>query len=165
MLACPECQPLSGPTSVNFMNGITSLFEFGLEGSYGGFGPGGSSNREVFDDQYSSGNLTYTPASTDPVAIVNELATLLTSGRLSAEKRALLTNVFSSPHQYTTEQAVKSVGQLIASTPEFHANGLSHSTTTARATGTTPPTTTTPYKSVVYFILNGGYDVRQWFSV
>lgn len=119
---------------------------------------GNDEQRQVFDTSYSTGELTYTPsqAAMTPNEIVDQLATLLTSGRLSPKKRQILTELFKA--EYTTEESVLSVGSLIAATPEFHASGVSRMSETRREEEEPPVPSNKPYKAVVYFILEGGLD-------
>lgn len=114
----------------------------------------------MFDDSYATGALSYEPAlELNATNVVDELATLLTSGRLSQSKRDLLTELYDSYFEsHGTQAAVSTVGQLIVATPEFHANGVSRSTDTIRED--LPPTVPSeaPYKAVVFFMLDGGFD-------
>lgn len=161
-MRCPECVALTGPTAVNLMNGITSLFEFGLDSAYNGFGKarvfGDESARTMFDfSEWPTGHLTYLPEpSQTSTQVVDQLATLLTSGRLSAEKRLFLTQVYD---QFAdTQEAALTVGQLITSTPEFHSSGLSVTTDKTRGDQGTATPPSNSYKSVVLYFLGGGAD-------
>ena len=114
---CPECQVLAGPLVVDLMNGILSLLKYGLDSMHGGFAP--YTWRNVNGDDYEVGNYLlaegfnqYTPSEgLDSIGVVDELATLLTSGRLSHEKRALLQSVYSS---YSGAEAYINVQQVMA---------------------------------------------------
>jgi len=96
-LTCPECQILTGPKAVSLLNGLGSLIKYGFDSAYDGFGFGrewGEYKRNIGDSSYGYGNLTYVPAESTPQKIVDELALLLTSDRLSMSKRTQLVQVF-----------------------------------------------------------------------
>lgn len=62
----------------------------------------------------SKGYLTYEPSVSGAAAVVDELALLLTAGRLSPGNRELLEDAYSNL------KGLESVLKLITTTPEFH---------------------------------------------
>jgi len=96
--------------------------------------------------------------------VVNKLATVLTSGRLSAENKELISQAYYSKLNDTSiddpsGSALRFAQQLLLTTPEFHTNNLVSKTGAARAEPD-PPTQTngTSYKAIVYVMFGGGCD-------
>ena len=145
------------------MNGFNSFLKYGADNAYGGlFDPDSARGRpkntesKLGDYNYADGFSQYEPASgLDSSAIVDELATLLTSGRLSRETRKLLKSVFE---EYSGAEAYINVQQIIAMSPEFNTNGLARSTGTIRPTVERGLPSERPYKAVVQIHLAGGWD-------
>jgi len=146
-LVGPEAQVQTTPTLVGFVNGIISLVKLGLTRCYGGLG-----ERTIWDcaclknqglycntppSNYSSGLLTYTPTSWNPQSIIDELALLLTSGRLSSSYRKSLLDTITNTNDIST--GVKTVQKLIAASPFFHTTSLIQ-TTNKRKGPSTPKT-------------------------
>ena len=105
---------------------------------------------------FADGDNRYRPTSgLDSSGVVNELATLLTSGRLSQEKRDLLRNVYEG---YRGSEAYINVQQLIATSPEFNTNGLSRGTGQEREPPEQTPSSASRFKAVVEIYLPGGWD-------
>ena len=164
-LTCPECQVLTGQKSVDLVNGLLSLLKYGLTVSYGGFGtqepqPGIEVTPVIGQNTFGSGHLSFVGNGLGTSGeIVDALATLLTSGRLSLERRDLLVSVyeeFRSDHGPT--EALINVEQLIALTPEFHTSGLAKDSRDLPANPTNVEPSTLPYKAIVNVFLEGGYD-------
>jgi hypothetical protein len=100
-LVSPEFQVATGPRIVNLLNGLLSLIKYGLGPCFGGLGSGTagiqcSSFEAGKYDTRSLGRLTYTPSSGSAEDVTNELATLMTAGRLSAASRQTILKVFES---------------------------------------------------------------------
>lgn len=162
-MACPECQVLTGQKSVDLVNGLLSLLKYGLTASYGGFGtqePGIEVSPVIGQNTIGSGHLSFVGDGLGTSGeIVDALATLLTSGRLSLERRDMLVSVydeFRSVHGPT--KALINVEQLIALTPEFHTRGLVKDTRDLPVNPTNVEPSTLPYKAIVNVFLEGGYD-------
>lgn len=163
-LVAPEAQVITGPRTIDFMNGIFSLIKYGLSPCLGGLGAAtplvsircqnyvaGGENNDI------KGKLTYSPLnSTSPKAITNELATLLTSGRLSASSRGLIEEVIGAEPNLTL--GIIKAQQLMAVTPEFHSTNIARKSGETRAKPEATPPSTKPYKAVVYVLLTGGMD-------
>ncbi len=88
--------------------------------------------------------------------VVDELATLLTSGRLNKEKREQLYQAFEEFDD--RESAEKHIQQLIILTPEFHSTGIVRELTSHRPLPAKNRKTCKPYKAVVHLMLYGGVD-------
>ena len=106
------------------MNGILSLIKYGFTDCFGGFAASMTDlsycqRFGVAQNNYGvSGKLAYTPTSEIPEDIVDDLATLLTAGRLSKSSRAIISNVIRSEQNVTI--GIVKAQQLIAFAPEFH---------------------------------------------
>ncbi|CAB9496881.1 Protein of unknown function (DUF1800) [Seminavis robusta] len=151
-LVAPEAQVLSAPTIINTMNGILSALKYGLNNCVSGFGPTAFQmsrfcSSATIGSTVGVGGFGFTPSSTD--AAVDELATLMTAGRLSPEKRTKLKSLYDSPIESQ---------MLISSTPEFHATGVTQTTGVSRPPKPAATASSTPYKALVYVFLPGAYD-------
>lgn len=150
---------------VNLLNGLLSLVKYGLTDEFGGFGNDrgvgsgqedgvlvlGKNNNNLVD-----GRNRYRPTSgLDGSGVVDELATLLTSGRLSQEKRDLLVSVYNN---YQGAEAYINVQQLIVTAPEFNSNGLARSSGVTRKAPEKPTASSGQYRAVVQIMLTGGWD-------
>ena len=162
-LVGPDIQVQTTPTLVGFVNGIISLVELGLTQCYGGFGeqtvwwcPGYENQNYYTTPVYSEGLLTYNPSSTDPQGIVDELALLLTSGRLTSTYRKTLFDIIATASDIST--GIKTAQKLIATSPAFHATSLVLPLLADKPEPPVPTPSGKPYKAVVYVNLAGGID-------
>ena len=125
----------------------------------GGFGNGrggGESDRVLGRSNFADGDNRYRPSEgLDSAGAVDELATLLTSGRLSQEKRNLLTTVYD---EHKRSEAYINVQQLIATSPEFHTNGLARSSGELRKQPEPTASADDGYKALIEIYLTGGWD-------
>lgn len=97
-LVSPESLILTMPNAVGMLNGMFSLIKYGLSNCYNGFGTDPSIGRNClnarnyfgFYGRYarSFGRLTYVPDGATIEDWVDDLALMLTSGRLSNASRA-----------------------------------------------------------------------------
>jgi uncharacterized protein (DUF1501 family) len=163
-LASPEGQVITGPRTINFLNGVFSLIKFGLTSCLEGFGRYqwwdynnceeytlGGSNKGVL------GKLNYSPATSSTASTyIDELAMLLTAGRLSTSSRKLITIVVAA--EPNRKMAVMKAQQLIALAPEFHSTNIAQKSGATRPELESPTPSTKPYKAVVYLLLDGGMD-------
>eukprot|EP00546_Thalassionema_frauenfeldii_P010113 CAMPEP_0178928808 /NCGR_PEP_ID=MMETSP0786-20121207/20156_1 /TAXON_ID=186022 /ORGANISM="Thalassionema frauenfeldii, Strain CCMP 1798" /LENGTH=1403 /DNA_ID=CAMNT_0020604807 /DNA_START=186 /DNA_END=4393 /DNA_ORIENTATION=+ len=156
LLLSPESQVLSADTAVSMTNGLFALINNGLNNCWGGFGPGRS-----IGCNYASGYLGYehdgdTSNSTE---VVNGLADLLTSGRLSQSSRSMIEQAYAHVNNNEDEQAALRVAQqLIVSSPEFHTNNIVQSSGIERTPAPPRESNGEPYKALVYIYLFGGLD-------
>ena len=156
----PEAQVLNGPSSVNMMNTMLSYIKYGHSSCYDGFGSY-VKKCVIGNTPDHDGNNTYAPDSAYTAQeVVDELALLLTAGRLSDSSRARIEESYNATIAAGkgSLEAMVNVQQLIVTTPEFHTNGLTSKTGFARSEPTLPTPTGKPYKAVVYVMLSGGYD-------
>ena len=98
-LVSPETQLSTTPLIVAYMNGMDSLIDYGLTHCEGGFGErearparrcNGADRRDGVTRETSDGVLAFTPTSTVPAEIIDELDVLLTSGRLSKNSKKVI---------------------------------------------------------------------------
>ena len=107
----------------------------------------------------SVGRLSYTPTNTSTIdAVIDELSTLLTSGRMSKENRAIIKKQVAKSR--SRNSALRSAQRLLLLSPEFHALGISRKTLVEREVLSFAKKTKTPgdYKAVVHLMLKGGCD-------
>lgn len=94
--------------------------------------------------------------------VFDELAKLLTRGRLCSEKRALLQQICDQTFQRAGEiqQALTHVQQLILLAPEFHTNDLSqnHGDVIISSTKSVQASNKSPHKAVICVMLDGEFD-------
>ena len=142
---------------------MLSYIKYGMNLCYEGFGYGSDwdSDCAIGNSPFNDGKSTYSPGATFSVKdVVDDLATLLTSGRLSKESRLIIQQRYLDTFEYGKSQleAIINVQQLIATSPEFHTNGLFRKTGKPRFQPADPTATGKPYKAVIYVMLPGGMD-------
>ena len=158
----PESQVLSGPTSVQLMNTMISFLKYGASTCYGGFGVVKARKCRV-GATWNGGSSSYDPTENDIVTatgIVDELSTLLTSGRLDESRRQVIKQAYEDTINQgkSSKEALINAQQLVVASPEFHSTNLGRPTGQPRAAPTLPEPTNIPYKAVVLVMLPGGYD-------
>ena len=160
-LVSPESQIHTNPHVIAMVNGIMAMSKYGMDSCYGGFGytvDGGKrcSNRVPGVFANMTGHLGYLPSSVDTV--VDELSTMLTSGRLNPSSRALIKDALQG--ETDTLQATIKAQQLIATTAEFHTTGTVNPSKeiTRRRTNVGSGSGHNSYKALVVVMLEGGYD-------
>eukprot|EP00934_Nitzschia_sp_Nitz4_P009303 Nitzschia sp. Nitz4//scaffold91_size79674//72229//78877//NITZ4_005380-RA/size79674-augustus-gene-0.83-mRNA-1//1//CDS//3329560139//9293//frame0 len=163
-LVSPESQVLTGPRIIDSLNGMYSLIRYGLNHCFGGFGNEERVRNNPSCDQVVSnpnagrgfGDLTYEP-DTGLMAkeIVNELATLLTAGRLSPENRQ---TVIDAVTRAPAGNKAAIAELLVGTSPEFHATNLVKRNGETRESEPSPSPSNKPYKALVYVLLDGGMD-------
>jgi len=158
-LVAPEAQVLTGPNIVGLLNGMYSLVKWGMKECYGGFFMNnGNCNRDPTDYEGSSGKLSYSPSNgLDSEDIVNELSTLLTGGRLSAEHKEIIKSTYDN--EGNKAAALIMVQQLILISAEYHTSGATVQKSGLKRPDNPPPKNTNePYKAVIFLLLAGGVD-------
>lgn len=110
--------------------------------------------------RYSNGALGFIPTDeTTAGAVVDELALLLTGGRLSDNSRAVIEAVYNSAKASGgLDKAFRMAQKLIITAPEFHSTGVSKPLGVARPEPSLPPEPAHKYKALVYVNLDGGLD-------
>ena len=171
-LAVPEAQIALGPYIIGYLSGMDGLIDAGLNGGFG------RAKCKSYIESKACANarglLTYQPSTPSKAgAVVDELANLLTLGRLSSQTRTTLVDAYefvlasnssdsSSPQSEKEKEALalKQTLKLFAMAPEFHA-------TNTHTLGATPTVRKQPeaivslnrtYKAVVVVFLEGGAD-------
>lgn len=145
------------------MNHILSLQKYGLNRCEDGIGWGDGScySSDIGNNHDSEGNTTLAP---DPAKSakenINDLATLLTSGRLSHKSREIIEEAYNATlaSGKSPLEAYINAQQLIATTPEFNTNSPTKHGTESHGTSAPPIATGKKYKAVVYLLLHGGCD-------
>ena len=167
-LVSPEAQIMDMPKTVGLLNGIFSLIKYGLGNCNGGFGgTWHSCNEGNFIG--SQGYLSFArPFNNDTTslddhvsAVVDELSTLLTSGRLSLASRQIVKSAYKErlvDPSGGADAALRLAQQLIATTPEFHTLNTVRLSSHARSLPEPPQPSGTPYKAIVYVMFSGGAD-------
>ena len=98
----PESQLLDMPSSIEMLNGLYSLIKYGLSDCYDpndhGFAlyPGFGSCKDNGLFERAIGTLEYEPLATTTRAIIDELATLVTAGRLSTKNREIIASIYDA---------------------------------------------------------------------
>lgn len=162
--------------TVGLLNGMFSLVKYGVSRCHGGF-----SNQHT--GHCSEGNYANSPAylsfsrpyvapaegsrrlSEDAHAesVVKELSTILTSGRLSDDNKAVIKAAYLAKLSDTTLSdpsgaALRVAQQLIITSPEFHTTNTVRSAGAVREQPTPPQASGAPYKAIVYVMFGGGCD-------
>ena len=163
-LVSPEAQIHSTPTILGTMNGLLAMMKYGLDRCFGGFGE--TSNWSQYSDcrwrmagQFvnMSGYPGFSPTEGSTTAqIVDELATIMTSGRLNGELRRMIGEAVDTAEN--PQAAAMQSQQLIVGSSEFHSNGIVSKTGKARRHKKEVVPTERTYKALVVLMLSGGYD-------
>jgi uncharacterized protein (DUF1501 family) len=171
-LVAPEAEALTMSTTIGLSMGLFSLIRNGMNGIDQGFGennprswrlPGTNGFVLAGNFNTSFGYLGYSASysSDSGVVVVDELATLITSGRLSPENREIIAHAYEDVGGATNAGTALRVAQeLISTSPEFHSTSLNRKSTPAQPRQVSPDPTPSndPYKAIVYVHLFGGMD-------
>ena len=127
-LVAPEAMLLYN--NVNLLNGMFSLVKFGLTPCHEGFGHRikcyweNTLQEGTYDN--SAGYLSLSMDNLDnPDAVIDELSTIMTSGRMSIENREIIKEAYIKLAGDDKSKAFRMAQQLMLSSPEFHTTGLS----------------------------------------
>lgn len=115
---------------------------------------------EEGDTDDGQGYLTYTiPSGASVDEALDDLALLLTGGKLSMTNRGIIRSVMNQYYTSDKNKATRIAQQLLLATPEFHTWGSIHSNSGVQRQieGYTQPPSHS-YKSVVFFFMGGGAD-------
>jgi len=145
------------------MNTILSYLKYGLSSCFQGFGLGNDNDEacSIGNNKKHKGISTYSVGRWDSVEdIVDELATMLTSGRLSGSRRRQVRDAYESTINGGKGdlEALINAQQLIALSPEFNTNGKVRKAMALRSQNDSLGPAANPYKAVVYAMLPGGVD-------
>lgn len=170
-LISPEAELLTMSTMVTTQNALYALVQFGLSACDGGIGPhwGRGVNWSCGDRdlslKHSAGFLGFTPTGdlSSSSNVVDQLATILTAGRLSSTNRQLIeeaySNVYSSA-QGREKEALQVAQVLIITSPEFNTFNKVVTDHNKERTPTPPAEKddNTEYKAIIHLNLFGGMD-------
>mmetsp|Transcript_49582 Transcript_49582/g.59998 ORF Transcript_49582/g.59998 Transcript_49582/m.59998 type:complete len:1158 (+) Transcript_49582:1-3474(+) len=174
-LTSPESEVLTMSQTIGLTSGFFSLIRNGLNDLSGGFGRGVFGGSSYYKNQWNGGSilkageyyksvgyLNHSPGSSAEDS-VNDIATLLTSGRLSQQSKDVLIEAYNTAlAKYTggkaQDYAWREILQLATTTPEFHANNLPRMTGDTRTATPFTDASDDPYKAIVVLYLFGGLD-------
>ena len=156
-LVGPEGTKYLAPYIVGLLNGLLSMVKYGLSSCSQGFGVEGSGECSDGSASAGQGNLTYVPSNpSDAKIVVDELATLLTAGRLNEESRAIINEQFTTADNDV--EGLQLAQQYIMTTPEFHTIGNTKFNGEPRPPIPEPSKSSQEFKAVIYLQLFGGLD-------
>ena len=157
-LASPESVVVTMPNIINLLNGMFSLIKYGLTDCNNGFSLSSGYGSCLDDGSYqrSFGHLFYTPSGANDHERVDDLAQLLTAGRLSQDNLDKI--VVACSNEPNQESRNRCMMQLIVTTGEFHSTNTVTQTGEDKVSDATSVNSTEPYKAIVYFFLSGGLD-------
>jgi uncharacterized protein (DUF1501 family)/uncharacterized protein (DUF1800 family) len=154
-LVSPEALIL--PSSLELIDGMISLIKYGLSRCFSGFGNNKwCQNPQSGNYNEAAGHLSFQPVSTNNATVIDEIATLLTSGRMNKDSRQLLHNIYSKAEN--KDEALRWTQQLAILSPAFHTTGTNEVETEPRPESSVPMKTCNKYKAVVHIVLAGGVD-------
>jgi hypothetical protein len=164
-LTSPESQILDSAKVVGLLNGLFSLIDIGMSNCFGGLGDTNSWYCEGYltntpEEMYSTGHLTFDLAnSSSGEDVVNEIALLLTGGRLNSYTKTVVINAYDQELKVKGKKAALKLAQkLVVATPEFQSTNVFESTGTPRLGTPAPQPSNEPYKAIIYLNLDGGLD-------
>ncbi len=142
------------------------MVNWGLTSCWGGFGENNhnyckglvsNSGAITNNDKKRRGILTYSPAeSMSASEVVDELALLLTGGRLHDEAKITMINAYNA--MGGGPAGLQIAQKLMVTAPEFHSTNVVIADLSPRQEVDAPPAPTKPYKAVVFLNLRGGCD-------
>jgi uncharacterized protein (DUF1501 family)/uncharacterized protein (DUF1800 family) len=162
----PEAQLMDMPIIIDTLNGLFSTIKYGLSdcidisGTDYGFAkyPGYGSCNDNGAFQRATGVLGYEPTSSASSAeTIDDLATLLTAGRLSSNNRRLITAAYDA-FQGDLRAKLRYAQQLIVSSSEFHSTVSPKHSDVGRPAPSGVSGSTGDYKAVIYLFFSGGAD-------
>jgi len=149
-LVGPEFQIFTMPNILNYINGMTSMMEYGASNCYGGLGwpvPG-----------CAGGSFAFTEAG-DKNQTIAEMDLLLTGGRLGEHATSVLAHEYDKAAAGSKLQALQYASLV---TPAFHTLGDSLlPTSPAPLPAPAPARPARDYRAVVMLYLQGGVDSFQ----
>ena len=159
-MTSPEATIITMPFTSQFLSGMWSLTKYGLSDCEDGFatdiGFGTCEDTTRIYDR-NIGKLSYEPVGDTFEVEADDLALLLTSGRLSKENRDLIVDACAT--QPSKTERTSCMQQLILSTGEFHTTNIATKSGEARESDVEVGNSQEePYKAIVFFFLNGGVD-------
>lgn len=155
--------------SKGLLNGMFSLIKYGLSNCNGGFGGNwkscvegnyvGAQSYLSFTRPYHKG--TGISKEDHAKAVIDELSTLLTSGRLSSRSREVIRAAYLtklSDPLGGDGAALRLAQQLLVTTPEFQTSNTIQFNGQIRSHPEPPQSKGSVYKAIVYVMFAGGAD-------
>ncbi len=151
---------MNSPAVIGLLNGLFSLIDIGMSSCFGGLG---DTTTVICDDSdkdkdpldHSHGIITYSPTSSNATEIIDELALLLTAGRLNELSRDVITSAYIKKAEDEDEaQALRLAQKLIISSPEFQSTGSFYGNSQMRPEPIVPDPTDHSYKAIVFLNLS-----------
>jgi len=170
-LVSPEAQLSTMPFLIGYLNGLSSLVDYGLTSCENGFGDTiqqpsrqcGYWRRKRGDTrQNADGVLAFVPQAASADKIVDELDLLLTTGRLSNNSKSVISAAYNDTLATggSSSDALKKAQKLMFAAPEFHAtnNNLNVATDRPRDAASSQTSLGRPFKAIVVISMTGGAD-------
>merc|ERR1712176_254228 len=163
-LVAPESQLLTAPQTIAWLNGMTSLINYGLSSCANGFAEGLGTGQtcsamDIAWDQ-SEGWLKFTPKSpSDPQATLKELSLLLTNDRLTPQHRLVIQQAYAKVlGEKGKKAALQRALKLIIFSAEFHNTAMNTMVPAPRPVGPPDASDGRKFKAVVVVFMAGGAD-------
>ena len=164
-LVSPEAMVINAPTVVGFLNGAYALIDLGLNSCFKGFGGVVHNACQLFfynwfkwdPEIQTMATLRYQPSTTDAETVVDELALLLTAGRLSPGSRRIVREAYDVEFiAANAASALRLAQKLVISTPEYHSTNTVKRKEQLRPDPEIPVPSQNEYKAIIILNLNGG---------
>ena len=168
-LVAPESQVLSGAKVTTLLDGLLTTIKFGLISCYNAFGDTvftGKCPTEEGNTDDAIGYLGYSvPDSLSADDAIDDLALLLTGGRLSSTNRNIIRGAMEDEYNNgDRSKATRIAQQLVLSSPEFHTWATVHRNTgEKRHIQGYNHAPNNQYKAVVLFMMQGEFVLVQVF--
>ncbi len=140
---------------------LSFLKKYRMTQCFGGFGDGPCRSNDTTDVS-ASGFLTYTSpeddgSSTDYAeVVVQDLATMLTSGRLNPSHRSVIKQAYLAANDHS--KGLQMAQRLMILSPEFHQTGNVKENMETRPPIPAATKTCKEYKTIIHIQLKGGCD-------
>lgn len=168
-LVAPESQVLTGAKVTTLLDGLLSTIKFGLVSCYNAFGDTlytGQCPIQEGNTDDAIGYLDYSiPQGLTVDEAIEDLALLLTGGRLSSTNRNIIRGAIENEYNNgDISKATRIAQQLVLSSPEFHTWGTVHRNTGEKRhiQGYNHPPKNS-YKTVVLFMMTGKFHFVLYF--
>jgi hypothetical protein len=166
-LTSPESQLLDSSKVVGLLNGLFSLVDIGMSDCFGGIGDKNTIQCDGYlttspEEMDSTGFLTFNPTNPSTSSgeeVVDEIALLLTGGRLNSNTKTVLCEAYDQENESKGQKAaLQLVQKLVVATPEFHSTNVFESIGILRPEKPLPQPSDEPYKAIIFLNLDGGLD-------
>ena len=177
-MVSPEAMITDMPMQVNLFNAFYSLIDYGVSTCASGFGHHWTHcHKGVYDN--APAYLSYEPQASNVVVeskdgarqlqesipmydideMLHELSTILTSGRLANDTKAIIKDAYISKRDESGhEDAFRLVQKLVVSTPEFQTTSIVSKTGEVRDVAAAPESSGAPYQALAFIMFSGGAD-------